>query len=119
MDRRVLQAMQLLREAGRLDLLPEDAARRARPPRRAGWRPLLRHARYLVGVVGGRRHRSQSLRRCLVTNWTRWVVAFPKEDVLTQELLSGPPVLSAEREPHQSRHRNQDHSITVGTVVEP
>ncbi|KAJ1201988.1 hypothetical protein NDU88_005792 [Pleurodeles waltl] len=35
MDRRVIQAMQLLREAGRLDLLAEPAARRDRPVRRA------------------------------------------------------------------------------------
>ncbi|KAJ1171198.1 hypothetical protein NDU88_003068 [Pleurodeles waltl] len=35
MDRRVLQAMQLLQEAARLDLLAADAARRARPARRA------------------------------------------------------------------------------------
>ncbi|KAJ1171695.1 hypothetical protein NDU88_003553 [Pleurodeles waltl] len=35
MDRRVLQAMQLLQEAGRLDLLAANAARRARPARQA------------------------------------------------------------------------------------
>ncbi|KAJ1097141.1 hypothetical protein NDU88_002268 [Pleurodeles waltl] len=35
MDPRVLQAMQLLKEAGRLDLLVEGGARRERPARQA------------------------------------------------------------------------------------
>ncbi|KAJ1107049.1 hypothetical protein NDU88_004446 [Pleurodeles waltl] len=56
-DRRVLQAMQLLREAGRLDLLAEHAARRERPVRQAVWRPRWRHARHLAGIVGGWRPR--------------------------------------------------------------
>ncbi|KAJ1107308.1 hypothetical protein NDU88_004700 [Pleurodeles waltl] len=59
MDRRVIQAMQLLREAVRLDLLAEHAARRERPVRRAEWRPLWRHARHLAGIVGEWRRRGK------------------------------------------------------------